>query len=212
MYRIGLTGGIASGKSVVAGMLQDMGAVVIDADKLARQAVVPGEKAYQAVISHFGDAIVRPDGQIDRQQLAEIIFADEHARESLNSIVHPYVIDRMEQMVADLKQQGHRLPIVLDIPLLIEASLQEMVDEIWVVTVTRETQLQRLMQRNRLSRDEALQRILAQLPLEEKVKWADRVIDNNGSLDLTQEQVERSYQWAIACAAKRRLPTGGAGR
>ncbi|MGI6358747.1 MAG: dephospho-CoA kinase [Bacillota bacterium] len=212
MYRIGLTGGIASGKSTVVKVLLDMGAAVIDADRIARQVVEPGEAAYEAIVAHFGARIVRSDGQIDRQQLGQIIFSDRQAREKLNSIVHPHVIDRMEQMIDDLHQQGYQQPVILDIPLLIETSLQAMMDEIWVVMVDQETQLRRLMQRNQLTRDQALQRIRAQLPLNEKAAFADQIIDNNGSLDATRQQVELAYQQAIARAKVRRQPFKGADR
>jgi dephospho-CoA kinase len=212
LYRIGLTGGIASGKSTVVKVLLDMGAAVIDADRIARQVVEPGEAAYEAIVAHFGARIVRSDGQIDRQQLGQIIFSDRQAREKLNSIVHPHVIDRMEQMIDDLHQQGYQQPVILDIPLLIETSLQAMMDEIWVVMVDQETQLRRLMQRNQLTRDQALQRIRAQLPLNEKAAFADQIIDNNGSLDATRQQVELAYQQAIARAKVRRQPFKGADR
>lgn len=185
---------------------------MIDADRIARQVVEPGEAAYEAIVAHFGARIVRSDGQIDRQQLGQIIFSDRQAREKLNSIVHPHVIDRMEQMIDDLHQQGYQQPVILDIPLLIETSLQAMMDEIWVVMVDQETQLRRLMQRNQLTRDQALQRIRAQLPLNEKAAFADQIIDNNGSLDATRQQVELAYQQAIARAKVRRQPFKGADR
>lgn len=197
VYRIGLTGGIASGKSTVAEMLREHGIKVIDADQVARQIVQPGEPAYRELVALFGRGILQPDGQIDRQQLAQIIFADAKARRQLDEITHPRVLCQMERLVAQAEQAGYRLPIVLDIPLLIESNQQHTVDEIWLVVVPPEKQVERLMARNRLSRAAALARVAAQLPLTAKLPWATEIIDNGSTLTETKAQVVQSLKQAL---------------
>ena len=174
-------------------MLRGLGAEVIDADQVARQVVEPTEPAYRDIVSWFGRETLLPNGRIDRPRLASIIFADDHARQKLNAITHPRVIARMDQLADSLVEQGYSLPVVFDIPLLIESNLQHTVDEIWLVAADDETQLRRLMARNQLDRAAALTRIHAQLPLVAKAKWAAEIIDNNGSLEQTRLQVQRSW-------------------
>jgi len=200
LYRIGLTGGIASGKSTVSGILREHGLLVIDADQVAREVVAPGEPAHRERAAHFGKEILLPDGQIDRQRLGQIIFADPPARQKLNEITHPRVRRRMDRLAEKAEQAGYRLPIVLDIPLLIESNMQHTVDEIWLIAVPPEVQVERLMARNQLSRSEALARVASQLPLTSKLPWASEVIDNGGSLAQTREQVARSLAQAMARA------------
>lgn len=178
-------------------MLRDLGAQVIDADQLAREVVQPGQPAYAEIAQHFGSEVLQPDGRLDRARLAAVVFADDTARRRLNAITHPRVQQRMEQLVQRLAEQGYRLPVVLDIPLLIEAGMQQTVDEIWLVSVSREAQLARLMQRNSLDAASALARIEAQLPPSAKAKWATVLIDNNGSLEQTRAQVQAGWQAAL---------------
>ena len=185
---IGLTGGIASGKSTVSGMFADMGIRVIDADIEARIAVGIGEKAYNDIISHFGTAILKENGEINRQKLGSIIFNNEEKRMLLNSIVHPAVRERMAQK-RQLAQSANEKAIVMDIPLLFESKLTSLVEMVILVYVNEDTQLQRLMKRNGFSEAEARSRIKSQMPLQDKVNLADAVIDNGGSLEQTKEQL-----------------------
>lgn len=178
-------------------MLRNFGAEVIDADQVARQVVEPTEPAYRDIVAWFGRQILLPDGRIDRQKLADLIFADDQARQKLNAITHPRVMTRMDQLADNLEQQGYSLPVVFDIPLLVESNQQHTVDEIWLVATDEEIQLARLMARNQLDRESALARIRAQLPLAAKAKWAAEIIDNNGSLEETLLQVQHSWAEAL---------------
>ncbi|MEH7114647.1 dephospho-CoA kinase [Neobacillus niacini] len=195
---IGLTGGIASGKSTVSNMLKEMDIAVIDADVEARLAVEKGEPAYQKIVADFGDEIVLPNGEIDRQKLGSIIFHNTEKRQLLNSIVHPEVRKRMNDQVDAAKSRGEKV-IVLDIPLLFESKLTSIVEKTILVFVDRGVQLQRLMERNDLSFKEAEARVNSQMPLGEKVALADAVIDNNGLVEKTREQlIEILQKWESA--------------
>jgi len=186
---LGLTGGIASGKSTVAAMLKERGIPVVDADVIARKVVEPGKEAYQAIVRHFGPDILLADGWIDRKKLGEIVFSNEAERQTLNSIVHPEVRKEMRRQAEEYEKAGE--PIVfLDIPLLYESKLQHMVDKIVVVYIPREKQLRRLMERDDFDEDQANRRLRAQLPIEQKKAWADYVIDNQQSREATAKQVD----------------------
>lgn len=186
---IGLTGGIASGKSTVSNMLKKRGFAIIDADVAARVVVEPGEKAYEAVIEAFGETILMDDKKINRKKLGSIIFQDEEKRKMLNSIVHPAVRKQMEEWKQDAIAT-EKQTIIYDIPLLFESKLTGLVDRTIVVFVNENIQLDRLMSRNELTESEAKARISSQLPLSDKVKLADAVIDNNGEVKDTERQVE----------------------
>lgn len=185
---IGLTGGIASGKSTVSTMFKEMNIPVVDADVEARLAVMKGEVAYFQIIDTFGKDILLEDGEIDRQKLGLIIFHQEEKRKLLNEIVHPEVRKRMIGQVEKASQTGEEV-IVLDIPLLFESKLTYMVEKTILVYVDYDTQLERLMKRNSLSIDDAKARIQSQMPLNEKMKLADAVINNNGSVEETKKQL-----------------------
>ncbi|MBT2689373.1 dephospho-CoA kinase [Bacillus sp. ISL-47] len=185
---VGLTGGIASGKSTVSAILIEKGITVIDADVEARLAVEKGEEAYKEIIRHFGNLILLENGSIDRGKLGSIIFHDERERMKLNSIVHPAVRKRMMAKKEEAIRRNEKL-VILDIPLLFESKLTYMADKTLLVYVNEETQLQRLMARNQLSRDEAIARIRSQMPLKDKKVLADAVIDNNGSIEETEKQL-----------------------
>ena len=180
MRVIGLTGGIASGKSTAAKILAGLGAAIIDADQLARDVVRPGEPAYQAIVEAFGNGVLNDDGTINRAALGNIVVADPPARSRLEAITHPAIALRAEELLTELRRRKTPLAIYMA-PLLIEAGITDRVDEIWVVYVNRETQVRRLMQRDGLSEAEALQRIASQMPMEEKRQRARIVIDNNGT-------------------------------
>ncbi|WP_071460346.1 dephospho-CoA kinase [Bacillus massilinigeriensis] len=194
---IGLTGGIASGKSTVSRLLEKRGFPIIDADIEARNAVEKGEPAYEKIVKEFGEGILHPDGNIDRAKLGSIVFYDEAKRKLLNGFVHPDVRRRMAEK-RDEAIQSNAKAVVLDIPLLFESGLENMVDKILVVYVDEETQLRRLMARNNYSKEEALARIHSQMPLRDKVKLADSVIDNSRTVEETNVQLEQSLaKWRI---------------
>jgi dephospho-CoA kinase len=194
---IGLTGGIASGKSTVSNMMKDLGITVIDADVEARLAVRKGKKAYQEIISHFGPEILQSDGSIDRGKLGSIVFHNSEKRMLLNSIVHPAVREQMLSKKIDAEARGEQI-IVMDIPLLFESKLTYMVDKILLVYVDEDTQLKRLIERNHFTEEEAKARINSQLPLKEKVSLADAVIDNNGTIEETRNQLlQILHEWGF---------------
>jgi dephospho-CoA kinase len=185
---VGLTGGIASGKSTVSNMFKEMGMTVIDADVESRLAVQHGEPAYKQIVGTFGEEVLLPDGEIDRQKLGSIIFHDEQKRLLLNEIVHPEVRRRMNDKKVLAIKNDEKI-VILDIPLLFESKLTNMVEQTLLVYVDRNIQLTRLMERNHLSKEEAEARIQSQMPLTEKIKLADKKIDNNGSLTETKRQL-----------------------
>jgi dephospho-CoA kinase len=191
MYIIGLTGGIGSGKSTVASALRDLGAAVIDADKLAREIVEPGEPAFHDIVRVFGPRVVDKDGRLDRKKLGELVFNNQEYIAELNRITHPRVSERFEQQMRSLPS-GTRI-VVWDVPLLIESGMYRDVDAVWLVWVDASTQLQRLMDRDHCTEQEALSRIRSQMDLTEKKKLADRLIDNTGSIAETISVVTRFY-------------------
>lgn len=194
---IGLTGGIASGKSTVSSMFKEKNFPVIDADLIAREVVEPGEKAYDQVLDAFGKEIIQDDHKINRPKLGSIIFTDEDKRKQLNAIVHPAVRSRMLSKRDDYINNG--VPcVVLDIPLLFESNLTHLVDKTLVVYVDENVQLNRLMKRNGYSEKEASDRIKAQMPLKKKAGLADIFIDNNHSIEETKVQLDQVLlKWGI---------------
>jgi len=192
MKVLGLTGGIGSGKSMVASMFAQLGADVIDADRLARDVVEPGQPALQEIASAFGRDILLSDGRLDRSKLGRIIFADPVARGTLNAITHPRIQERMAAQIA--LRASRPGVLIADIPLLYENERTDSVETVVVVWVDTQTQLRRLVERDGLSEDEARQRIAAQMPLDEKRARADVVIDNSGSRENTRRQVEAIYR------------------
>jgi len=185
---VGLTGGIASGKSTVAAIFREMSIPIIDADQIAKEVVQNGRAAYSKIVETFGKGILQEDLEINRAALGQIIFHNEQERQKLNSIVHPEVRKEMLKQKEQLIAEQYQL-VVLDIPLLFESKLTYLVDQVVVVYVNELVQLERLQKRNNLSKEDALARIKSQLPLTEKVKMADFVINNNGSIAETKEQV-----------------------
>jgi dephospho-CoA kinase len=191
MLLVGLTGGIASGKSTVSAMLAEQGAEVIDADHIARQVVMPGTPAWCKIRDHFGPGVLHPDGQIDRQALADIVFADKTKLVLLNEITHPAIFAR----IADRLEEHHDqdVVVVLDAALLIEAGLSDGVDVVIVVHSPQEIQLERLAAKGMGERD-ASDRIAAQLAPEKRLARADIVIDNSGSLEKLGRRVDEVWQ------------------
>ncbi|WP_338777542.1 dephospho-CoA kinase [Metabacillus sp. FJAT-52054] len=185
---IGLTGGIASGKSTVSSLLKELGFPIVDADVIAKEAVDQGKPAYSKIAEVFGHRVLQPDGAIDRAQLGSEIFADPEKRKMLNEIVHPEVRKEMIRQRDESIQQGSKA-VILDIPLLFESKLTHFADKSLLVYVTPETQLERLMKRNGYTQKEAQQRIDSQMPLDEKKSLADEVLDNNGTREETEIQL-----------------------
>ena len=189
---IGITGGIASGKSTVTEFLRQQGYQVIDADQVVHELQEPGGRLYQALLSAFGSAILREDGRLDRPKLGAMIFGNpqllEQSSQIQNQIIREELAGRRD-MLAETEDI-----FFMDLPLLFELQYEDWSDQIWLVDVTEETQLSRLMSRNALSQEEAEKRIAAQLSLREKRKRADVLIDNNGSLEATRQQIRDALQ------------------
>ncbi len=177
MIVIGLTGGVATGKSTVAKMFQQCGAVVIDADLLARHVVEPGKPAWRVIVKTFGKTILNPDRSLNRQRLGAIVFRHPAKRRALEAIIHPRVAREQARLTKQAARQDPHAVVIYDVPLLFEAGIDKRVDQTIVVTADRTTQISRLKKRNGLSRAEALHRINSQMPLAKKVRQADHVLD-----------------------------------
>ncbi|MGI1691509.1 dephospho-CoA kinase [Thermoanaerobacter uzonensis] len=189
MQVIGLTGGIASGKSTVSKLLKKMGAVVIDADIVSREIMVKGTEAYNKIVEYFGKEILKEDGEIDRKKLGNIVFADRRKLKKLNEITHPIIIERIKEKIEEERKKNQQKAIVLDAALLIEMKLYKMVDEVWLVVVDSKTQIKRIMERDKLSYKDAINRIKSQMPLDEKMKYADFIINNSKDFKAMEKQV-----------------------
>ncbi|CAM3882003.1 dephospho-CoA kinase [Cohnella lubricantis] len=191
---IGLTGGIAAGKSTVSRMLTDRGAALVDLDQIAREVVSPGQEPLRLIAERFGPAVLSADGTLNRAKLGEIVFSDDAERKALEAITHPAIRARMLQLMEAFQRERPEQLVVVDVPLLFESGLQSYFQQIMVVYVPRFVQLERLMKRSGLAVDEANRRIDAQMDIEEKRRLADIVIDNSGGLEETAEQVERFWR------------------
>lgn len=189
MKLVGLTGGIASGKSTVSEILARQGAAIINADVLAREVVEPGRQAWTEIVNAFGTAVLQPDRALDRQKLRAIIFDDPDARKKLESIIHPQVRALAEQRIREHAAAGYAV-IVYEVPLLFEGNLQEWLRPVILVACDVDTQRKRLQSRDNLSAVQAQKHIEAQMSLEEKRRLADYVIENNGSLEDLERQVQ----------------------
>ncbi len=194
MLRIGITGGMGTGKETVAGMFADRGALVIDADRIARDAVRPRRAAWRGIVRAFGRKILLPDGRIDRRALGDIVFRDRRKRRLLNAIVHPPVVREMRRRMARAARSGRHPVLVANVPLLFEAGLEGDFDRIVVVSCPRMEQVRRCRARDGLSRAEVERRMRAQLPLAEKRRRADYVVDNGGTLENTERQVQKVWE------------------
>lgn len=193
MLRVGLTGGIGCGKSTVASMMSELGCHVLNADKMAHVLIAPGKPAYDEIRRHFGPNVLAPDGSVDRARLAAVVFADADKLASLNAIVHPRVLAELDQELERLSRIDPHGVAVVEAALLIESAYHQRLDRLVLVTCTREQQLERLTNPafgRTMSREQAEQRISAQMPLEEKRKVAHDEIDCSGSLDDTKRQVQ----------------------
>ncbi len=194
---IGLTGSIASGKSTVAKMMTALGLPIVDADIVARDVVEPGTKTLTIIAENFGEAILHADGSLDRAKLGDIIFHEPAKRKILNDIMHPAIRQEMLRQRDAFVEAGQK-HIVMDIPLLFESKLQHFVERIIVVSVREDVQLRRLMERNHLTKEDALARIHSQLPLSVKENGAHAVIYNNEDLQQTEEQLKKIlHHWGV---------------
>lgn len=189
MKLVGLTGGIASGKSTVAKILESLGAAIVNADTLSREVVEPGREAWQEIVAAFGAEVLQPDQGLDRQKLRTIIFNNPEARRKIESIIHPRVRALAEQKIRDHTAAAYDV-VVYEVPLLFEGNLHEWLRPVILVACDVDTQLQRLQQRDGLDRAQAQKHIDAQMSLTEKRRLADYVIENNGSVDDLKRQVE----------------------
>jgi dephospho-CoA kinase len=187
---IGLTGGIASGKSTVANFLKNLGSEVIDFDILARKAVSPGQKAWYEVVDFFGEGVLLENRELDRKKISGIVFSDPEKRKKLEGFIHPAIADEFIREVGRIAFEDNNAIIQAVVPLLIEGGMQELFHATVVVYLPREKQIQRLMARDGVSRDGAIDILNAQMPIDEKIGYADFVIDNEESLEETKRQVQ----------------------
>jgi dephospho-CoA kinase len=193
MLKVGLTGGIASGKSTVSEMLKDKGCTVIDADQVAHNLIRKGNPAYAPVVEAFGAQILGPAGEIDRKKLGALVFEDPLLLETLNRILHPEVIRQIVMTCDTIHAEQPRAKVVVDASLMIESGFYKCFQYLVVVTCTLEQQVDRLMARRGLSEQQARQRISIQIPLDQKVRLANYVIDNSGSLESARAQVDNLF-------------------
>ena len=194
MLRVGLTGSIGVGKSFVAGVLAELGCHVIDADQTARAVVEPGSPGFSAIAERFGREVIRADGMLDRERLGSLVFADEEKRRMLNSILHPYIIARQDELLREWETKDPNDIAVVDAALMIESGGYKRFDKLIVVHCTSEEQLKRIMIRDNLSREEAEKRIQAQLPQEEKKSYADYLIDTSAGFEATRKRTAEVYR------------------
>ena len=194
MLIVGLTGGVASGKTTVSQVLKEEGAYIIDADRIARELVQPLAPAWKKLVRAFGKEILREDGSIHRKKLADKVFADLRQRKLLNQILHPRIRKEMEQKAKEIWQKDPEAIVVIDAPLLVELGDHRWMDKLMVVTSTQKQQIKRLEERDGVSRKEALRMLASQMPVKDKVKLADFVIRNEGSLQKTKKETREIFQ------------------
>jgi|APIni6443716594_1056825.scaffolds.fasta_scaffold93878_1 dephospho-CoA kinase len=193
MLVAGLTGSIATGKSTVSGILKELGAFIVDADRAAHEVVLPGTKAWNEIVRIFGKEILHKSGEIDRERLGRIIFNDSAMRSILEEVVHPEVVHSMDEQIRSIKSGFPDAVVILDVPLLIETGMHKGVGEVIVVYCPEDMQITRLMVRDNISREDALAKVRSQISIEEKMRYATLLIDNSASKDNTRIQVEDLY-------------------
>ena len=197
MLRVGLTGSIGVGKSFVASVFVELGCHVLDADQTAREVVMPGTQGLNALVEAFGEEILATDGTLDRKRLGALIFADQSQRERLNQILHPFIIARQDEIMNAWEAEDPDGIGIIDAALMIESGGYKRFDKLIVVHCRPEVQLERLMLRDKLSRDEALRRINSQMPQEEKQRYADYLIDTSDGFELTRSRSVEIYNQLI---------------
>ncbi len=191
MLKVGLTGGIATGKTTVGGMFAELGCRLIDADQISRELFEPGQPVHAAVVAEFGQRILTPAGAIDRRTLGDIVFKNPELRQKLNDLVHPAVIERQQRWLKEVETVAPDGIAIVEAALMIEVGTYRNYDKLIVVGCSREIQKERLRQRTDLSEKQIESRVASQMPFEEKVKYADYVIDTSGDLEETRREVER---------------------
>jgi len=193
MKVIGLTGGIGSGKSTVSRFLAELGAVILDADKVGHEAFKPDTEPWREVVAAFGRQVLTPTGEIDRAKLSEIVFGNPELLAQLNRIMHPRMFDMVKAQLDEYRRRGVKVA-VLEVPLLLEANWTSLADEVWVTVVPESTVLKRLKEKSGLSEEQSLARIRAQIPNEERIKHADVVINTDCSLDELKAKVRELWE------------------
>lgn len=191
---VGVTGGIASGKSTVARMLEELGATVIDFDALSRSVVEPGKPAWKEIVAYFGEQVLLEDKTLDRKKISEIVFRDPEKRKRLEGFTHPRIYEDFRRLVKEYTQKDPEVIIQVVVPLLIEANLQYLFHKLLLVYIPQEKQIERLMDRDKISREMAQNILTAQLPIDEKKGYADFIVDNSGSLEETKRQIGEVWQ------------------
>ena len=194
MLIVGLTGGVASGKTAVSRVLREEGAYIIDADQIARELVQPHKPAWNELVRAFGKEILQEDGSIHRRKLADKVFTDPEQRKVLNQILHPRIKEEMDRRTKEIGQKDPEAIVVIDAPLLVELGVYRKVDQLIVITSTQMQQMERLKERDGRSPEEALRLFSSQMPVEEKVKLADFVIRNEGSLEETKKRAKEVFK------------------
>jgi len=194
MLIIGITGSLGTGKTTVAKIFKRMGAIVLDADEIARRLIEPNTPAWTRIKGYFGEGILRKDGRINRKALAKEVFSDRRRLNKLCGIIHPLVYKEIEKKVKEIKKSNAKAVVALDVPLLLESGGRSKVDKLVVVTAARDVQIKRAIRKFGLTRAEILQRIEAQMPLSEKERAADFIIDNKGSLSATERQAVKIWK------------------
>jgi dephospho-CoA kinase len=208
MLNVGLTGGIACGKSTVARMLAEKGALLIDFDEIAHAVEKPEGPAWREIVRHFGREFLREDRTIDRRKLGAVVFADREKLDLLNSFVHPAVFAEWQRRMEEIRKRRPDAIVLSDIPLLIEAGLKPMVDLVILVYLPPEEQIARLMVRDGYSREEAVQRLASQMPIDDKLPAADIVVRNDGSVEQTRMQIGDLWEELKKREELRRVTTG----
>jgi len=196
---VGVTGGIASGKSTVARMLEESGAPAVDFDLLARQIVEPGKPAFKEIVASFGEEVLQKEGGLDRKGLAGIVFQDERKRKALENITHPRIVAAFLDRVGEITHRDPHAIIQAVIPLLFEANLRHLVHKVLLVYIPQDMQIERLIKRDGITREAAQNILKAQLPIDEKLGYADFVIHNEGTLEETRKQVEQVWEELKKC-------------
>lgn len=198
MKIIGLTGNIGSGKSTVSRRLRELGAEVMDTDQVSRDVVAPGTQGLNEIVNAFGPEILTPEGSLDRGKMGSIVFADSKAMKRLESIIHPRIKQVVEDRIREYKSgRGDSPALVIEVPLLFESGWHGYMDEVWLVTVAPDVQLQRIMSRDKLTREQALNRMNSQMPQERKIKLAQKIINNSGPIEETIARVDALWRELI---------------
>jgi dephospho-CoA kinase len=194
MKVIGLTGNIACGKTIVAKMFEEQGAKIIDADRVARLIVEPGEPAWKEIVEKFGHEMLNPDRTINRKMLGDIVFEDKDRREELNNITHPRIIEKIKLMLEECRKEKVEV-VIIEAALIVEkGGMKPIISDLILVTADEEAQISRLIKRDGLTREEALTRIRSQMPILEKAKYATYIIDNSRTLEQTRMQVQEVWK------------------